>query len=303
MSYVYRLSALKLVSDIELPELMPWIGRCDAPTELAFRLGPVPCRLDAPDHIAAGFQTEGRRRYLMKFLDEARVLIENGREVTLEPAPGADLTEARAILMAPVQAVLWHQRGLLPLHASAIGVNGSAVALAGPSGAGKSTLAAALSAKGHDVLADDICIVDAAKGGEIIPSTPRLRLWRDALDHLGIAVEGLPRALSRQEKYLIEGGEWGSGAERYKLAAIVLLSRQMADAVAIERLRGARSVVELHSVVHMLPAARALGLDPAIFTALTGLTAAGVTVWHLAMPDDWARLDEAAAKVLTLLDV
>ena len=121
MSRAYRLSALKLVSDIELPELMPWDGCSDAPVELAFRLGKAPAQLETPDYVASFFQTKGRDRYLAGWPDDARVLVENGTEVTVELAPGTNLTEARAILMGPVQAVLWHQRGLLPLHASVAG--------------------------------------------------------------------------------------------------------------------------------------------------------------------------------------
>jgi hypothetical protein len=301
MSHDYLLSALKLISDIELPELMPWDGRRDIPADLVFRLGKVPRQLDAPDRVALTFQTKGRHQYLTTYPDEARILIENGCSVTVEPAPGIDLTDVRSILMAPVQAVLWHQRGLLPLHASVFGLNGSAVALAGPSGAGKSTLAALLAARGHEVLTDDICVVDAVNGARVLPSTPRLRLWRDALEYLGIAVEGLPRAFSRREKYLFEGGGWAGSAPR-KLAAIVLLSRKVAGALAIERLRGARSIIELQEVVHMLPAARALALDSATFAALTNLLGYGVTVWRLAMPDDRACLDAAAAKILSVLD-
>lgn len=301
MSHAYRLSALKLMSDIELPELMPWDGRCDAPVELVFRLGKVPSRFDVRDQGMMSFQTKGRGRYLLNLADRARVSVENGRTITVEPRPGMDLTETRAVLMSPIQAVLWHQRGLLPLHASAVRVKGRALALAGPSGVGKSTLAAALSARGHHAMADDICIVDAADGGDVFPSTPRLRLWRDALLHFGIAVEGLPRALSRSDKYLVDCSK-GDGTDPRKLGAIVLLSRQACGAVAIERLRGARSIIALRDVVHMLPAARALGREPAVFAGLTKLPALGVTIWRLFMPDDRACLDEAAAKVLAALD-
>jgi hypothetical protein len=299
MSHAYRLSAHKLISDVELPELMPWDGCRAAPAELRFRLGKLPARLEGPDHEGGGFATQGRYRYLLD--EEDRILVENGSEVTVEPAPGTDLTETRALLMGPVQAVLWHQRGLLPLHASVVGFGGRTVALAGPSGICKSTLAAAFFRAGHTVLADDICIVDTAEGAAVLPSTPRLRLWRDALDHFGIAVDGLPRALSRREKYLIEGGAW-DGAGRQRLVAVVLLSRQEGGAVAIERLYGARSIIELHEVVHMLPAARALGLAPAVFAAVTSLPAAGVTVWRLTMPDNRAYLDQATAKVAAILD-
>lgn len=299
MNHAYRLSTLKLVSDIELPELMEWDRRSEISAELVFRLGKLPARLEAPE--APLVRTEGRSRYLLISPNDARILIENGSTVTIELAPGTDLTKARSILMAPVQGVLWHQRGLLPLHASAVSVDGRVLAIAGPAGAGKSTLAAALSAKGHSVIADDICIIDATDGAHVLAGTQRLRLWRDALDHFGIAVEGLPRALSRREKYWIEA-RGASGCERQKLVAVALLSRQECGSVTIEPLRGARSVVELAGALHMLPAAQALGLQPAVFAALTKLAAAGVTVWRLVMPNDWACLDEAAAKVLEILD-
>lgn len=305
MSHAYRLSALKLLSDIELPELMPWDGGPEAPPDLYFRLGDVPLRLDAPDRDAGEFQTKGRGQYLTSYPDEARVLVENGCAVTVDPAPGIDLADARAILMAPVQAVLWHQRGLLPLHASVVGTGGRAVALAGPSGAGKSTLAAALAGRGLAVLADDLCIVDAAHGPDLLPSTPRLRLWRDALDHLGIGAEGLPRALSRSEKYVLEGAVAGGAgwdaAARWRLASVVLLARRSGAMPALERLRGARAMAALHGVVHMLAAARALGVEPAIFRALARLAGADLTVWRLVLPDDRAALGAAAAKVAALL--
>ena len=52
----------------------------------------------------------------------------------------------------------------------------------------------------------------------------------------------------------------------------------------------------------MPDAARALGRDPAIFTALTRLASLGVTVWQLAMPDNRACLDEAATQVLAVVE-
>src|SRR5579862_5764464 len=237
MSHAYRLSALKLVSDVELPELMPWDGGCDAPADLVFRVGEVPPGLEASDYIVS----RNPDRYLITFSAEARIMIEDGRVVTIEPACGLDAIAIRSILMAPLQAVLWHQRGLLPLHASVVATDAKAVALAGPSGAGKSTLAAALSARGLDVLADDICIVDTSSGADVLPSTPRLRLWRDSLEHFGIAADGLPRALSRREKYLIERGDW-STPHRRKLTAVVLLSRETDSGVELEQLHGARSM-------------------------------------------------------------
>lgn len=135
MTYSYRLASCKLWSDFDLPELMPWEGDAEGADVLHFILGQVTSATDQPRYVIPG---------------PPKVVIDNGMRVTIEPSSDNPV-DIRALLMGPVQAILWHQRGLLPLHASAVSVNGKAIALAGPSGAGKSTLAAALAASGHAV--------------------------------------------------------------------------------------------------------------------------------------------------------
>ncbi len=303
MSHAYRLSALKLESDLDLPELMPWDGPDDASADLVFRLGKVPARLEAPDHVTPVFQTRGRAEYLLTLPGTGRILVQDGRKVTIDPEPAADPTDTLALLTGTIQAVLWHQRGLLPLHACILAVDGRAMALAGPSASGKSTVAAMLSAMGHGVMADDIGVIDARDGADIkvLPISPRLRLWRDALDHLGIKAEGLRRALSAKEQFLVDRRA-GSVRNPRKLAAVMVLLRRSSGALSIERLHGALAVGALRDVVHTRRPARALGRDPAIFAALTRAVAAGVTVWRLRVPDDPARLGEAAAMALTALE-
>ena len=295
MRYAYRLSTFRIVSDIEIPELMPWARGCHASDELLFRVGDIPGGLTNPDQASCSSSSPEESRYLLTLDNKGKVLVKNGREVIIEAAAGTDLTGIRAVMMGPLQAVLWHQRGLLPLHASAIDVNASAVALAGPSGVGKSTLAAAFAIRGHAVLSDDICIVDTRNGATVLPSTPRLRLWRQALDHFGIPLDGLPRALSRSEKYLIEGN-W-IDAEQRQLAAVILLSRGACRKVTIRRVRGRSAFSSLQDVVHMFGIARSLGFEAAIFTALGQMFDAGVTVWELSVPGDLAYLEQAVEKV------
>ena len=227
MSHAYRLSTLKLESDLDLPELMPWDGPDDAPADLVFRLGPVPPQLDQSDHVAPVFQTKGRGDYLLKLPGTGRILVQDGRQVTVDPDPAADPTDTSAFLASTIQAVLWHQRGLLPLHASVIAVEGRALAIAGPPASGKSTLAAILCARGHQVIADDIGVIDVRDGGGItvLPISPHLRLWRDALEHLGIPAAGLRRALSAKEQFHLHNHA-GAVREPRKLAAVIVLSRR-----------------------------------------------------------------------------
>jgi hypothetical protein len=301
MNHAYRLATLKIESDLALPDLTPWDGPADSQPDIAFRLGTVPLRLEAPDRVEAIYQTRGRDEYLLTLPGTGRILIRDGREVTVDVERDADPVNTRALLTGPIQAVLWHQRGLLPLHANAVVIGGRAVALAGNAAAGKSALAAILAQHGHENLADDICVVDvAAPRVTALPGVVLLRLWRDTLDALGIAPDGLSPALSGKEKFFVD--RWSGCRAPRELAAVVVLVRRTNIPLAIERLSGFAAVGALRDMVHTRRPASALGRDAEIFAALTKMLASGVTVWRLHLPDDPACLRDAAAKVLEVLE-
>ncbi len=86
--------------------------------------------------------------------------IHRGQAIKVWPAIGAMQKEIEIFLFGPVWATLCHQRGLLPLHASAIATEGGIIAFAGPSGAGKSTTAALMGAFDYKLFADDILPVN-----------------------------------------------------------------------------------------------------------------------------------------------
>jgi hypothetical protein len=297
MAHVYNLNGLKLESDFHLAALAPWDGTCHGRSDIVVRQARVPQRLEAPDHVAALFQTKGTSEYLLAVPGTGRILVRNGDEVLVDPEPGADPS---SVLSGPLQAMLWHQRGLLPLHGSVVVVGTQAIALCGPSAAGKSTLAAVLAGQGHTVVADDVCVVDPGTA-DVLAGCGRLRLWRDALERLGIGTGPLERAARDQEKYVVDCGV-GAAQERHRLAAVILLSRQNSGAVTLERLRGARAAGALHGVVHMRRPADALDRRSDIFTALTQLVSAGLTVWRLKVTHGVASLNEAATLALGVLE-
>jgi hypothetical protein len=63
-----------------------------------------------------------------------------------------------------VEHAVTRARGVVPLHAAALGRRGRGVLLAGPSGAGKTTLAVALAEAGWALASDDVAPIDAATG-------------------------------------------------------------------------------------------------------------------------------------------
>jgi hypothetical protein len=116
----------------------------------------------------------------------ARFLV-TGREVRVDPAPGALREEVQAFLLGPVLGLVLHQRGLLPLQASAVETPEGAVVFVGPSGSGKSTLAAHFRRRGYRILADDTAVLaeDGRGGFRVLPGMPQLRLCPDAHERLG----------------------------------------------------------------------------------------------------------------------
>jgi hypothetical protein len=132
------------------------------------------------------------------------------------------------------------------------------------------------------------------------PGNSRLRLWRDALDRLGLSANTATRIRSDRDAYLVDLGQ-DVAHEPRKLAAVVVLAHRGSGPLTIERLRGHLAVGALDYAVHARRPARALGCGSDIFSALTRL-AATVTVWRLTMTDDPACLDEAVAAVLAVLE-
>lgn len=106
--------------------------------------------------------------------------IVDGREIVYVPGP--DWTGAMpTVFYSTIAALTLAWRGALPLHASAVEVDGAAVLICGATGAGKSTLAAAMVAAGAAFVADDLCVAwpHGADGpAHLAPGRPGMRLHR-----------------------------------------------------------------------------------------------------------------------------
>jgi hypothetical protein len=86
------------------------------------------------------------------------------------------------------------KRGLEPLHATAVVVDGRAIAFLGHGGFGKSSLAAAFLRAGHRLLTDDLLLVERLDSGCCgHPGPARLKLFpRVARRMLGAGAAGVP---------------------------------------------------------------------------------------------------------------
>jgi hypothetical protein len=79
------------------------------------------------------------------------------------------------------------------LHASGINIDGGVAAFLGDKGTGKSTMAAALHARGHALVADDVVAVDTTGATALAyPGFPQLKLFPESAAQLG-ETDALPR--------------------------------------------------------------------------------------------------------------
>jgi hypothetical protein len=104
-----------------------------------------------------------------------------GRRIVWYPGLTVADTAFRADLLGRVMALTAHVDGHVALHASAVSIDGRAVAFLGPKHAGKSTLALALVRLGARLLTDDTLIVRLDGGtARAVPGVQRIRLWNDS---------------------------------------------------------------------------------------------------------------------------
>src|SRR5437588_5282775 len=130
--YTYHAYGLNISSEIECPELIPAVG----PADVRVRFGLVPETLE---NAAPGVRYQVSARELLLTPDDvAHFWVTNGSDVVIQRAPGAGDEDIRVFLLGSVFGALLHQRGILPLHASAIETFLGAIAFAGPIGIGKS---------------------------------------------------------------------------------------------------------------------------------------------------------------------
>jgi hypothetical protein len=102
-----------------------------------------------------------------------------------------------AKLYSTVTAILLAWRGVVPLHGSAVEVDGKAILVCGHSGVGKSTTVASLLAAGGRLLSDDLTVLHPQPGNHpslVFAGRRGLRLFASTARFLGesVAWESLP---------------------------------------------------------------------------------------------------------------
>jgi hypothetical protein len=281
----YRAHGLRIASELELPELSPGDPE-DPAVDLQIRLGtvdPAPAGDDRWAHTDADPE-----RVLMAYAEVARLAVRAGREIVVEPLPGEWSDTAHLYVTGSGLAMALAQRGALVLHASAVEVGGHAVAFAADAGYGKSTLAAALHARGHGLVSDDVVAVVFEDGVPTTwPAYPQLKLDPAAATRVGLDPGGLPE-LYRGSRKRVQRLREGFADRPLVLGAVFVLDE--GEEPAVESVPGSEAAVELVRLSYDLPVTHRFAAASNL--SLAGRLADSVAVRRLRRP--W-RLDSLQA--------
>jgi len=240
--YHYHLYGLDIDSELEIPELRSTRAKS---SDVSIRFGVIEDELPEAIKPVRWLQHAGNE-CLMTVQGVGRFLIRDGREVVIDRrvdrfrdrGQGAPISDVRLYVLGSAFGALLHQRGELPLHVSAVDSGSGVWAFTGPSGAGKSTMAAWFHrSMGWPIISDDVSVIRPADPHPILYPGPRkLKLWSDAIDHLGCRGADLRRDLSNTEKYQLFLDERDC-PRASPLQALIVLERTEQEPV-MERLTG-----------------------------------------------------------------
>ena len=102
----------------------------------------------------------------------------DGRAILARPLASGSREAFHVYLLGQALSFALVKQGFDPLHATAVTIDGTAVAFLGNSGYGKSTLAAAFVQSGHPLLTDDLLVLSPGRDGFVAhPGPSRIKLF------------------------------------------------------------------------------------------------------------------------------
>ena len=179
----YSVYGLRVHAEIACPEL-PFHPQPDGNPDVTIRL--LPSLPSTSESLESGCYEVRPGVFRLVVKGVGRYLVEGGSRISIEPLAGSSTEEVRLFLLGSVIGALLYQRGLFPLHGSAVETRWGAMIFVGAQGIGKSTLAAQFYRRGYRLLSDDVCAVTTPRevaGSSRVGPFPalcrRLRTSRD----------------------------------------------------------------------------------------------------------------------------
>ena len=290
--YFYKVYGFTIVSDIVLPELLPMEVTLETP-EVSVRIGQVPSQINNAIEKNESYQA-ARHEFLMQVPGVGRYYVANGNSIIIEPERKAEKHLVRIYLLGTACGVLLFQRGVLPIHGSAVVIHDCGVVFTGLSGAGKSTLLAACRKNGYQYLSDDVAAVTVDKKGAawIHAAYPQQKLWRDSAKAVGVDIASLTPFFvgNGKDKFSVPAHK-GFYPLSIPLAVVYKIQPERRQEVVIQSLVGFDKLKVLMSQTYRLELLDGLGLTEMHFK-LCASVARQVAVSQLIRPDGVFSMEE-----------
>lgn len=253
----YTLYGLQVASDLECPELRP--GQTDTP-DVTVHYAAVAAAPNPNGRVVA--RADGPDVYFLHIPNVASFCIASGREILIDRDAKAEDGAVRLFLLGSAFGALLHQRGITPIHGSAVGVDAGggegAIIFCGPQGHGKSTLAGAFAGLGHPLLSDDVCALTVGEDGVWLhPAFPRLNLLPDAAQRLAVDVGDSDDVQPFTGKHLVPVAHFS--AQPARLLAVYELHPAPVDRVILRPLTGYEQLTSLMGNTYRVQFANEMG--------------------------------------------
>lgn len=249
---------LTVSSDLDLPELQP--AQLGAAIDVVIKQGPVD-EVAVRDPSNIHHYVDGHPDCLrLNIPGIMRMDVQGGTRITCHRHAGVEDDEVRLYLLGSGLGAILMQRGFVVFHGNAIKLQGQegTILCIGDSGAGKSTTAIAMMMRGHKLLADDICPLDA--NGQVSPGMARAKLWQETARLLGIETTNLSRICSANAKFNVPLGDAHCN-EQQSVRAFYWLVPDDVKKVTIKEVTGGEKFSVLRNNVYRPEYLRPLGLE------------------------------------------
>ena len=267
------------------------------------RAGEVPEELTGAARPRKWIQV-GDDEVLVRFSGGAGLLVRGGKEAVVhwpEQSEGSDddpswIVQGWAVTLAMLQ------RGDLSLHAATLRIGDQIVAVAGNRGAGKSTTSMALRKRGHQLLIDDVTLIEFQDGEAwTTPFSRNVHLLPDAAAAVGLDFDSMRLLAGGRAKVGFRAEDPPETPHRID-RIVVLAPSADAEGVTVTEQRGADRVSAL--VAHT----RRDGIAPLVlghdrYFALLAKLAGAVPVHVVSRPTEEWTLDVVLDEIEALCGV
>lgn len=193
---------LRINSDIALPELIQTTSGNGIDVEIRYK--DLSQEWDSLSIGKKQVAVAKKGYFIFKVPGNAIFQVSGGKHIFISPLPGSTEDKIRLYILGTCMGALLLQNSILPLHGSAVVLNGKAYAFVGDSGAGKSTLSSVFMKKGYKLLTDDLIALSFKDGvPHVIPAYPQQKLWENSILEFSMNKEDYKPLADRETKYAV----------------------------------------------------------------------------------------------------